>query len=79
VIADLGLTIVLRIVGSREPMNDLILRAEVGHLFAGKVCPIVRDNGVGESEATHDVLPKKLNNLLTNDFREWHPSTHLVR
>ena len=36
------------------------------------ICPIVGYNGVVESEATHDVLPKKLDNLLTNDFGEWH-------
>jgi len=27
---------------------------------------------VGESEATHDVLPKKFDNLLSGDFGEWH-------
>ena len=26
---------------------------------------------MGESEATYDVLPKKLDNLLTSDFGEW--------
>jgi len=53
-------------------MGGLILRAEVCHLLAGKVCPVVRDNGVGESKATHDVLLKKLDNLLTSDFGKWH-------
>jgi len=33
---------------------------------------LVADNGVQESEATHDVLLKKLDNLLINDFGEWH-------
>jgi len=69
---DLGLTITLRIVGFGEPVGDLILRAKVDHLLAGKVCPIVKDIGVGEFEATHDVLPKKLDNMVTSDFREWH-------
>jgi len=41
-------------------------------LLAGKVCSVVGDNGVGESEATHDILPKKLDNLLISDFRKWH-------
>ena len=50
--------------------GDLIRRAEVGHLLAGKICHIIGDNGVGESEATHDILPKKLDNLLTSDFGE---------
>jgi len=36
-------------------MGDLILRVEVGHLLTSKVCPIVGDNGVRESEATHNV------------------------
>ena len=53
-------------------MGDLILRAEVGHLLAIKVCPVVGDNVVGESEATHNILPMKLDNLLSNDFGEWH-------
>jgi len=51
-------------------VGDLVFKTEVDHLLAGKVCPVVGDNGVGEFEATHDVLPKKLDNLLTNDFRE---------
>ena len=69
-IADLSLTIVLRIIGCGESTSDLILSAEAGHLPAGKVYLVVGDNGVGKSEATHDVLPKKFNNLLSNDFGE---------
>ena len=61
-IVDLGLTIALKIVGSREPVGDLVLKVEVGHLLAGKVYPIVGNNGVGEFEATHNILPKKLDN-----------------
>jgi len=72
VIVDLGLTITLRIVGREESMGNLILRAEVGYLLAGKICPVVRDNGVIESEATYNVLPMKLDNLLTSDFGECH-------
>ena len=42
---------------------------EAGNLLAGKVCPVIGDYGVGEFEATHDVLPKKFD--LSSDFREW--------
>ena len=51
-VAYLRLTIVLRIIGRGELMGDLILSAEVGHLLAGKVRPVVRDDGVGKPEAT---------------------------
>ena len=71
-IADLGLTIALRIVDSGDPVGDLVFRIEVSHLLVGKVYPIVIDNGVGKSKVTHDVLPKKLNSLLTSNFGEWH-------
>lgn len=77
-IADLGLTITLRIAESGESMSDLVLREEVGYLLAGKVCFIVRDDGVGESEATHDILPKKLDSLLTR-LQRGTTSTDLVK
>jgi len=60
-------------------VGDLILRAEAGHLLTIKVCPVVRDNGVRESKVTYDVLPKKLNNLLSSDFGEWHHFYPLVK
>ena len=69
-ITDLGLTIALRITGPGESAADLILRAEASHLLAGKFCPIVGDNGVGKSEVAYDVLPKKLDNQLTSNFRK---------
>ena len=53
-------------------MENLILRAEADYLLASKVYPVVEDNGVRESEVTHGVLSKKLDNLLTSDFGEWH-------
>jgi len=53
-------------------MANLVLGAEAGYLLAGKVRFIVGDDGVGGPEATHYVLPKKLDNLLPGDFREWH-------
>jgi len=69
-IADLSLTVAMRVIGHGESVGDLILRAEAGHLLTGKVCPIVRINGMGESEATHYILPKKFDNLLSSDFGE---------
>ena len=53
-------------------MDDFILSAELGHLLAGKACPVVGDNGVGESKVTHNVFSKKFDNLLSNDFEECH-------
>jgi len=53
-------------------VGNLILSAKADNLLAGKVCPVVGDNGVGESEATYDVLPKNFDNLLSSDFEEWH-------
>jgi len=41
-------------------MGDIILNAKDGNFLAGKVCPFVRNNGVGESEAKYDILPKKI-------------------
>ena len=66
-IADLSLTITLRTLGHGESVDDLILSVEAGDLLAGKVCPIVRDDGVGILKR-HDVLPKKFNNMLSRDF-----------
>ena len=71
-IDDLSLTITLKIIGCGESMGYLILNAEAGHLLAGKVCPVVRDNGVGGSDMTRDVFPKNFDNLLSSDFEEWH-------
>ena len=39
-IADLGMTIALRIVGSGESVDDLIFRAEVGHLLLAIFVPL---------------------------------------
>ena len=51
-------------------MGDLILGAQARHLPAHKVGPVVRDDGVGKSEVTHDVLPEGLNNLQHCDIEE---------
>ena len=49
--ADPSLAIALRIIENGELMcDDFVLGAETGHLLAGKVCSIVRDNGVEEFE-----------------------------
>ena len=67
-LTDPSLTIALRIVGRGELVGDLILRAEADYLLACKVCSVVGDNVVGVFEATHDVLLKQLDNLLSSDF-----------
>ena len=71
-IVDLNLTIALRIIGHGELVGNLILNAEAGHFLTDKVCSVVRENDVRESEAIHDVLPNKFDNLLSNNFGEWH-------
>ena len=51
-------------------MYDFVLVTETRHLLAGEVCSVVEDNGMGEPEAAHYILPKKLNNMLPGDFGE---------
>ena len=62
-------------------MCDFVLGVETSHLLAGKVCPIVKDNSMREPEVAHYVLPEDLDNLLPDNFREWHclppPGTEL--
>ena len=50
-------------------MGNLVLSIEGGYLFAGKVCRVVGDIGVGEPEVTHDV--QEFDNLLSSDLGEW--------
>jgi len=38
-------------------MCDFVLVTETRHLFAGEVCSVVRNNGVGELKAAYYVLP----------------------
>ena len=71
-VVDFGLVVTLRIVERGESMRDFVLITETLHLLAGEVCFIVRDNGIGELELVYYVLPKKLDNLLPGDFKEWH-------
>ena len=49
-------------------MLDLVLGTEVGYLVAGEVSPIVRDNGMGNTEASDNMNPKELDNLLSSDL-----------
>ena len=58
----------LGIIGREESVGGLIRSVKAGHLLAGKVRPVVRDDGVEELEMTHYVLPEKLDNLLLSDF-----------
>jgi len=69
-ITNLSLTITLRIIRCEETVGYLVLNAKVGHLFASEVRLIVGYNGVGDFEETYNVLSKKFNNLLFNNFRE---------
>jgi len=81
-VADIGLVITLWIVGGGESMGYLILRAEARHLPAHKVGPVVRDDGMRQSEVIHNVLPEKFNNLLPCDVGErycFHPLYEVVR
>ena len=52
-------------------MGDLILGTEARHLLAHEIGPIVRD-GMRKHEAAHDILPKKLDNLLPCDVGKRH-------
>ena len=53
-------------------MCDFVLVTETCHLLVGKVCSIIRDNGMGEPNAAYYILPKKFDNLLFSDFGEQH-------
>ena len=69
-VADLSLAVALWIVGSEEPVGDLVLGAQARHPPARKVGSVVGDDGMGMSEVTHDVLPEELNNLPHCDIGE---------
>ena len=71
-VADFNLAVPLRIISCVEPMGDLILGVEAGHLLAGNVHSVVGDDGLGDPEAIHYVLPQKPDNLLPGDFGERH-------
>jgi len=78
-ITDLGLTIALRIVGHEKSVGNLILRTKAGDLLSVKVCPIVRDNGVGESEATTMFCHRNLIICCSVSSKSGTTSTYLVK
>ena len=66
-IVDLGLAAALWIVEGGESVGDLVYDIEVCHLLSGEVHLIVRDDGMREPKATYNVLPEKLDYLLSRD------------
>ena len=77
VITDLGLAITLWIVGDEELIGDPVLGSEARHLLARKVSLIFGDDGIRKPEVAHEILPKKLDNLLPYDIGEHH-SFHIL-
>ena len=51
-------------------MDDVVFGAETGHLLAGEISSVVRDECVRNSEETNYVLPEQLDNLLPTNFEE---------
>ena len=68
-VADLSLAVALRIVWGGKVVLDPVLLAEGGYFLAGEVGPVIRDDGVGYTEASDNVYPKETNNLLDSDLR----------
>ena len=77
--ADLSLTVALRILWGGELMGYLVFGIEAYHLFAGKVRPVVGDDGMRESKATYNVLLEKFNYLLSRASKSSTAYTHLVK
>ena len=71
-VADFSLAVASRVIRYGEAMSDLVLGTKASYLLTGKVCSIIRDDGVGRPEATYYVLPEELDNLLLGDFGERH-------
>jgi len=53
-------------------MGDVVLGAEAGHLLDGEISYVIRNDSVGDPEATYYVLPEELDNLLPADLGERH-------
>jgi len=66
VVVDLSLWIV----GSEESLGNLVLGVKAHHLPTRKVGHVARDNSMGKSKVTHDVLPEEFDNLLPIDIGE---------
>jgi len=62
----------LRIIEQGESIYDLVLGAKTGHLLAGKLPSVIGYDSMTEPKAANYVLPKELDNLLSNDFGKWH-------
>ena len=71
-IADLGVVVALRVVRVGETVDDFVLGAEVGHMLTHEVGSIVGDDNMRKSEATNNVLLKKIHYMLSCDFGERH-------
>ena len=69
-VADFSLAIALGLIRCEKSMGDIVLGIELGHLLAGKICSVVRDDSMGDPKATYYVLPEELDNLLPADFGE---------
>jgi len=53
-------------------VDDVVFGAEAGHLLAGEIRPVVRDDSVRDPEATYYVLLEELDNMLPADLGERH-------
>ena len=51
-------------------MGDIVFGAEAGHLLAGEISSVIRDDSMRDPEATYCVLPEELDNLLPTDLGE---------
>ena len=67
-IANLCLAITLRIIWSGKLVLDFLLGIEVGYLVAGEVSPIIRYNGMANTEASDNMNPRELDNMLSSDL-----------
>ena len=52
-------SIALRIIERGESVGDLLLSAKAEHLLANKICPVIRNNGVG-SLKRHTMFCQKI-------------------
>ena len=60
-------------------MGDIVFGAEAGNLLACYISSVVRDNSMGNSEATYYVLPEKLDNLLLATSKSGTFPIHLMK
>ena len=60
-------------------MDDVVLGAKAGHLLAGEISSVVRDNSAGDLKAVYYVVLEELNNLLLLTSESDTASIHLVK